>query len=123
MDKDSKESFFKESFLLVNVKSDIVFGIFFLIINNANIDFQAQNLQLRSYTTKNVLLTLKKVKLIRKKEFPTIILNLEHEVFVIYIATLGIDSTNKMHPLKKIQIAHLKQIKLPQKFLGKIQIL
>ena len=45
LDKDSGERFFEESFLLANVKSEIVLEMLFLTINNANIDFQAQNLQ------------------------------------------------------------------------------
>ncbi len=43
-DKDGRERFFKESFLLANVSPDIVLGIPFLIMNNANIDLQARDL-------------------------------------------------------------------------------
>ena len=39
LNKDEKMEFFEESFLLVNVKLDIVFRMFFLIISNTNIDF------------------------------------------------------------------------------------
>lgn len=39
-DKDGREKFFKKSFLLADVKSDVIFGMFFLTISNANIDFQ-----------------------------------------------------------------------------------
>ena len=41
LDKDSREKFFEKSFLLANVKPDIVLGLFFLAISNADIDFQA----------------------------------------------------------------------------------
>ena len=44
LDKDGKERFFKESFLLADVTPDIVLGMPFLTINNADIDFQARNL-------------------------------------------------------------------------------
>ena len=44
LDKDNKERFFEESFLLADVKLDIVLEMPFLIISNANIDFQAWNL-------------------------------------------------------------------------------
>ena len=37
--KDSKERFFEESFLLADVNLDIVLGIHFLMMNNADIDF------------------------------------------------------------------------------------
>lgn len=37
--------FFKKSFLLANVRSDIGFEMLFLIISYINIDFQAWDLQ------------------------------------------------------------------------------
>ncbi len=43
-DKDDRERIFEESFLLANVKPDIVFEMLFLTINNADINFQAQDL-------------------------------------------------------------------------------
>ncbi len=43
-DKDDKERFFEKSFLLIDVKPDIVLGMSFLTISNANIDFQAWDL-------------------------------------------------------------------------------
>lgn len=39
--KDSKERFFDKSFLLADVKPNIVFNIHFLTINNADINFQS----------------------------------------------------------------------------------
>ena len=45
LDKDDRETFFKESFLLADVKPDIIFGMLFLTISNADVDFQAWNLQ------------------------------------------------------------------------------
>ena len=38
-DKNGKERFFEESFLLADVKPDIVFKMPFLTMNNANVDF------------------------------------------------------------------------------------
>ncbi len=43
-DKDRKEKFFEESFLLVDIKPDIVFGMLFLTMNNTDINFQARDL-------------------------------------------------------------------------------
>ncbi len=56
-DKDGRERFFKESFLLADVRPDIVLGMLFLTMSNADIDFQAWDLQWRSYTTGEVLPT------------------------------------------------------------------
>ncbi len=57
LDKDGRETFFKKSFLLADVKPNIVLRISFLIMSNTDIDFQAQDLQWKSYTTGKVLLT------------------------------------------------------------------
>ncbi len=40
-DKDGRERFFEESFLLADVKPDIVLGMPFLTMSNADVDFQA----------------------------------------------------------------------------------
>ncbi len=40
-DKNDRERVFEESYLLVDVKPNIVLGISFLTISNADIDFQA----------------------------------------------------------------------------------
>ncbi len=44
-DKDGKERFFEESFLLADVKPDILLEISFLTMSNVNVDFQARDLQ------------------------------------------------------------------------------
>ena len=38
-DKDDRERFFKESFLLADIKPNIVLGMFFLILSNIDVDF------------------------------------------------------------------------------------
>ena len=45
LDKDERERFFKKSFLLADINPDVVFGIPFLTISNADVDFQARDLQ------------------------------------------------------------------------------
>ena len=57
LDKDGRERFFKKSFLLADVKPNIMLGMLLLTMSNANVDFQAWNSQSRSYTTGNVLPT------------------------------------------------------------------
>ena len=37
--------FLKKTFLLADVKSEIVFGMLFLIMRNVDVDFQARNVQ------------------------------------------------------------------------------
>lgn len=44
LDKDNSERFFEINFLLADVKPDIVLGIFFQIMSDANVDFRALDL-------------------------------------------------------------------------------
>ncbi len=44
LDKDGRERFCEESFLLADVKPDIVFKILFMTMSNADVDFQARDL-------------------------------------------------------------------------------
>ena len=39
LDKNSKERFFEKSFLLVDIKPDVLFEMLFLTISNVDIDF------------------------------------------------------------------------------------
>ncbi len=43
-DKDGRERFFEKSFLLADVKLNIVLGMLFLTMSNADVDFQARDL-------------------------------------------------------------------------------
>ncbi len=107
-DKDGRERFFEKSFLLADVSPDIVLGMPFLTMSNADVDFQARDLQWRSYTTGEVLPTTRQVELIRKKEFAAAALDLEHEAFVVHVAALSVDSGDEVHLSKRAQRAHLK---------------
>ncbi len=112
-DKDGRERFFEESFLLVDVSPDIVLGMPFLTMSNADVDFQARDLQWRSYTIGEVLPTTRRVELIGKKEFVAVALDPEHEAFVVHVAALSVDSGDKVHPSRRAQIAHLKVDEAP----------
>ncbi len=106
---------------MANIKSDIVFGILFLTISNADIDFQAQDLQWRFYITGDIFSTAKKIELIWKKEFAITVLDLEYKVFVVYIVALSVDSGDKIYLLRKVQMTDLKANKvhtvIPSKYI------
>ncbi len=121
--KDDKERFFEKSFLLANVKPDVILKILFLTINNTNVDFQARDLQWRSYITGDILLIIRKVKLIEKKEIIIATLDSEYEAFVVYITVLSVESGDKVHPSIRAQIAHLKVDKSPIEVLASMLIL
>ncbi len=100
-DKDNRKRFIEESFLLADVKPDVVLGMPFLNMSHGDVDFQAWDLQWRSYTTGDVLLTTMRVELLGKKEFAVAALDPEHEAFVVHIAALSIDSTDEVHPSRR----------------------
>ncbi len=118
-DKDGKERFFQESFLLADVKLDIMLKMLFLIMSNVDVDFQARDIQWRSYTIGDILSTIKQVELIVKKKFAVAALNLEYKAFVVHITIFSVDSGNKIHPSKRAQITYLKVYKAPTKVLNK----
>ena len=101
-DKNSRERFFEKNFLLAEVKPEIVLGIPFLTMSNADVVFQARDFQWKSYTTGDVLPTTRQVKLIGKKEFAAITLDPKHKPFAIHLAALSINSCDNMHPSIRI---------------------
>ncbi len=114
-DKDSKKRFFKESFLLAEVKPNVMLEMPFLTMSNANIDFQARDLQWRSYTIRDVLSTIRQIELIWKREFAVAAFDPEHETFVIHITALSMDLGDEVYPSRRAQIAHLKVDETPSK--------
>ncbi len=100
-DKDGRERFFEGSFFFADVKPDIVLKITFLTMSNTDIDFQAWDLQWRSYTIENVLPTTRRVELIGKKEFVAAALDSEHEAFIIHVAALNLDSGDEVYLSRK----------------------
>ena len=74
---------------MANVSSEVVFGMFFLTLSGVNIDFLGRELRWRTYTTKKARPTNKHVELVDKKEFATAVLDLESEIFVVYVASIS----------------------------------
>ena len=84
-------------------------------MSNADVDFQAQHLQWRSYITRDVLPTTKQVKLIGKIKFTVVALDPKYKAFIIYIVALSVDPGNEMQCSKRVQIAYLKADEAPFK--------
>ena len=74
---------------MANVSPRIVFGMLFLTLSGANVDFLDRELCWKTYTTKKALLTIWRVELIGKKKFAAASLNPEYETFVVYIVALN----------------------------------
>lgn len=54
----------------------------------------------------NIISTTWRVNLIRKKAFRAIILNREHETFVVHIVTLSVKSGNELQSSKETKKAY-----------------
>ena len=54
-----------------------------------------------------------------KKEFIAAVLDPEYETFIVYVAALSLNLGDKMHFLKKAQIAYLKADKASTKVFSK----
>ena len=60
-DKGSRPRFFQETFLVADTKFEVVLGMPFLKISNANVAFSEGILTWKFYTTQEALLTTKQV--------------------------------------------------------------
>ena len=80
---------FKKIFLVANVSLEVVLGISFLTLSSVDVDFSGQELRWRSYTTKKMLPTTRRVELMDKKEFAAAALDLKYEIYVIYVTSLS----------------------------------
>ena len=102
-DKANRVRFFEETFLVANVSPEVVFGIPFLTLSSADIDFSGRELRWRTYTIKEVLSTTRRVELVGKKEFAAAALDPEHETYVVHVASLS------FAPLVAFPDIHLSQ--------------
>ena len=66
----------------------MIFEMLFLTLSSANIDFWKKKLWLRSYIIEETFSITKQVELIEKKKFAAIAIDLGHEIFIVYIASL-----------------------------------
>ena len=67
---------------------EVVLGMLFLTLSNADIQFVEKELTWKSYTAALALPTTKRVELIDKKKFAKVALDEESETFVVHVAAL-----------------------------------
>ena len=104
--------FFEETFLLADNSIKVVLEIPFLALRNADIQFGAERLTWRSYTTAEALPTARRVELIDKHEFAKAALDENSETFVVYVAALETPEP-AVHPSRASMLAALQQNKAP----------
>ena len=85
-DKSKRPRFFQEIFLVANTKFEVVLGMFFLKISNADVAFGEGTLTWKSYTTNKALPTTKQVQLVGPKEFIIAALDADSETLVMHVA-------------------------------------
>ncbi len=96
--------FFEETFLLAGTSIEVVLGMPFLALNNADFQFGAKELTWRSYTIAEALPTTSQVELIDKREFAKAALDGNSETFVVYVAALEILTVMPIYPSKALQV-------------------
>ena len=128
-DKLGKARFFQKAFLLANTSIEVVLGMPFLTLSNANIQFAEKELTWRSYTAAKALPTTKRIELIDKKEFAKAMLDAKSETFMVHVSALEAPLSGMTIHLSRaaqiigsnpVQVAALKQnealTKVPTKY-------
>ena len=85
-DKGGRSRFFQKTFLVADTKFEVVLGMPFLKISNADVAFSERTLTWKSYTTSEALPTTKRVQLVDPKEFVIAALDVDNETFVMHVA-------------------------------------
>ena len=123
-DKLRRARLFQETFLLINVSVEVVLGMPFLTLSNADIQFLKEQLTWRFYPAAEVLPTTKRIELIDKNKFVKAALDENSETFVVHVAALGAPLSDMTIHLSRaaqilnsnlMQVAALKQEEAPTK--------
>ena len=85
-DKANRPRFFQETFLVADTKFEVILGMPFLKISNADVSFGEGTLTWRTYTTNEALPTTEQVQIVNPKEFVIAALNVNSEMFVVHMA-------------------------------------
>ena len=85
-DKVNRPRFFQETFLVADIKFEVILGMPFLKFSNADVSFGEEALTWRTYTTNKALLTTEQVQIINKKDFVIAALDANSETFVVHLA-------------------------------------
>ena len=84
--KGDRPRFFQETFLMANTKFEVVLGMPFLKISNADVVFGEETLKWRSYTINEALSTTERLQLVDPKDFVIAALNRDSKTFVVHVA-------------------------------------
>lgn len=103
---------FEKTFLLTNTSIEIVLGMLFLSLSNANLEFvEPENLIWRIYITAKIIIITRQVEFINNRDFIKVVLDENFETFMINVTTLK-DSTKSA--AITIYLYLVAQIAIPQ---------
>ena len=85
-DKSGRSRFFQNTFLVANIKFEVILEMLFFKISNANMAFGNGIPTWKFYTTNKALSTTKQVQLVDSKEFVIAALDTDSKTFVLYEA-------------------------------------
>ena len=71
---------------MADTKFEVVLGMSFLKISNANMAFSEGTLTWKSYTTNKALPTTKQVQLVNPQKFFIVALDVDSETFMVHVA-------------------------------------
>ena len=99
-DKGGRPRFFQETFLVADTKFEVILGMPFLKLSNANVSFDEKTLMWKFYITSEALLTTERVRLVDPKEFVIAALDADSKTFVVHVAVreqeeMALDSDRK----------------------------
>ena len=113
-DKASRPRFFQEIFLVADTKFEVILGMFFLKISNADVSFGEETLTWKIYTTNKALPTTKQVQIVNLKEFVIVALDVNSKMFVVHMAIRGQEEM-PVHSKRQAQVGALLFDKAPTK--------
>ena len=95
---------------------EVVLGMPFLTLSNADVQFAEKKLTWRTYTTEEALPTTRRVEIIDRKEFAKAALDENVEAFVVHVSSLGSKMT--IHLAREAQLALLlaKEVIVPVEY-------
>ena len=86
-DKGGKFEYFQEIFLVADTKFEVILGISFLKLSNADVLFDKRTLMWKSYITHAVLIITEQVQLSNLQKFIIAALDVDSKTFVMHMAT------------------------------------
>ena len=83
--------FFQKTFLLANLRIEVILEMPFFIFNNINVSFAEQKLVLRLYTASKALSITKQIEIINKNKFTKAALDKNVKAFVVYVTSFSLN--------------------------------